>query len=58
LTISGWTGIEKSAKLRSLAATLAMSRMDRLYGAAMIERGVSQLVSVDLTKAEQLVAAQ
>ncbi len=37
---------------------LTMSRMDRLYGVTMIERGVSQLVSVDLTKAEQLVAAE
>ncbi|MDA0229030.1 MAG: chromosome segregation protein SMC [Proteobacteria bacterium] len=30
-----------------------MSRMDRLYGVTMVERGVSQLVSVDLTQAEQ-----
>ncbi len=37
---------------------LTMSRMDRLYGVTMIERGVSQLVSVDLTKAEQLAAAE
>ncbi len=37
---------------------LTMSRMDRLYGVTMIERGVSQLVSVDLSKAEQLVAAE
>ena len=37
---------------------LTMSRMDRLYGVTMIERGVSQLVSVDLTSAEQLVAAE
>lgn len=36
---------------------LTMSRMDRLYGVTMIERGVSQLVSVDLSKAEQMVAA-
>jgi chromosome segregation protein len=37
---------------------LTMSRMDRLYGVTMIERGVSQLVSVDLTRAEQLAAAE
>ena len=37
---------------------LTMSRMSRLFGVTMIERGVSQLVSVDLTKAEQLVAAE
>ena len=30
-----------------------MSRVDRLYGVTMVERGVSQLVSVDLTQAEQ-----
>ena len=34
---------------------LTMSRMDRLYGVTMVERGVSQLVSVDLEKAEQLL---
>ena len=37
---------------------LTMSRMDRLYGVTMAERGVSQLVSVDLVSAEQLVAAE
>lgn len=35
---------------------VTMSRMDRLYGVTMPERGVSQLVSVDLTQAETLVA--
>ena len=35
---------------------LTMSRMDRLYGVTMQEKGVSQLVSVDLQKAEDLVA--
>jgi chromosome segregation protein len=39
-------------------SALTMSRMDRLYGVTMIERGVSQLVSVDLRKAEQLAAAE
>ena len=35
---------------------LTMSRMDRLYGVTMPEKGVSQLVSVDLQKAEEMVA--
>jgi chromosome segregation protein len=37
---------------------VTMSRMDRLYGVTMAERGVSQLVSVDLGRAEQLLAAE
>ncbi|WP_136636515.1 chromosome segregation protein SMC [Pseudooceanicola onchidii] len=35
---------------------VTMARMDRLFGVTMQEKGVSQLVSVDLKKAEQLVA--
>ncbi len=35
---------------------VTMSRMDRLYGVTMAEQGVSQLVSVDLKRAEALVA--
>jgi chromosome segregation protein len=35
---------------------VTMSRMDRLYGVTMPERGMSQLVSVDLKQAETLVA--
>lgn len=35
---------------------VTMARMDRLFGVTMVEQGVSQLVSVDLRKAEQLVA--
>ncbi|GGG70537.1 chromosome partition protein Smc [Salipiger pallidus] len=35
---------------------VTMSRMDRLFGVTMQEQGVSQLVSVDLKKAEKLVA--
>ena len=35
---------------------LTMSRMNRLYGVTMAERGVSQLVAVDLEKAEEMVA--
>ncbi len=33
---------------------MTMSRMDRLYGVTMAERGVSQLVSVDLQQAQEL----
>ncbi|MGE6958296.1 chromosome segregation protein SMC, partial [Brevundimonas sp. NPDC049575] len=36
---------------------VTMSRMDRLYGVTMPERGMSQLVSVNLKQAEQIVAA-
>jgi chromosome segregation protein len=35
---------------------VTMARMDRLFGVTMVEQGVSQLVSVDLKKAEQMVA--
>lgn len=35
---------------------VTMARMDRLFGVTMAELGVSQLVSVDLKKAESLVA--
>ena len=35
---------------------LTMSKMDRLYGVTMPEKGISQLVSVDLQKDESLVA--
>ncbi|NUB16729.1 chromosome partitioning protein ParA, partial [Azospirillum brasilense] len=36
---------------------LTMARVDRLFGVTMVERGVSQLVSVDLQKAEELRGA-
>jgi chromosome segregation protein len=36
---------------------VTMSRMHRLFGVTMIERGVSRLVSVDLGGAETLLAA-
>ena len=45
------------SKTRFLLVThhrLTMARMDRLYGVTMAERGVSELVSVDLQKAGQL----
>ncbi|MEG3181552.1 chromosome segregation protein SMC [Sphingomonas sp. LT1P40] len=35
-----------------------MSRMHRLFGVTMVERGVSRLVSVDLGGAESLIAAE
>jgi len=35
---------------------VTMSRMNRLFGVTMAEQGVSQLVSVDLKKAETMVA--
>ena len=37
---------------------VTMSKMDRLYGVTMIEKGVSRLVSVDLGGAETLLAAE
>ncbi len=35
---------------------LTMSKMNRLYGVTMPEKGISKLVAVDLEKAEELVA--
>ena len=51
--------MRKRTDTRFIAIThnpVTMSRMDRLYGVTMPERGVSQLVSVDLVQAERLVA--
>ena len=36
---------------------ITMSRVDRLFGVTMVERGVSQLVSVDLSRAAEMVDA-
>jgi chromosome segregation protein len=36
---------------------ITMARMDRLFGVTMAERGVSQIVSVDLATAERFLAA-
>jgi chromosome segregation protein len=36
---------------------ITMARMDRLFGVTMAERGVSQLVSVDLAEAERFLEA-
>ncbi len=49
--------IADEAETRFLIIThhrLTMARMDRLYGVTMAEHGVSQLVSVDLQRAEEL----
>ncbi|MBM3952549.1 MAG: chromosome partitioning protein ParA, partial [Rhodospirillales bacterium] len=49
--------IAKAGGTRFLVVThhrMTMARMDRLFGVTMQERGVSQLVSVDLQKAEEL----
>jgi len=51
--------LAKITKTRFIIIThhaLTMSRMNRLYGITMPEKGISQLVSVDLEKAEELVA--
>ncbi|HUD28996.1 MAG TPA: AAA family ATPase [Novosphingobium sp.] len=37
---------------------VTMSRMHRLFGVTMVEKGISRLVSVDLGGAEELLAAQ
>jgi chromosome segregation protein len=37
---------------------ITMARMDRLYGVTMAEKGVSQIVSLDLPGAERLIAAE
>ena len=37
---------------------VTMSRMDRLFGVTMTEPGISRLVSVDLQRAEDLLAAE
>lgn len=53
--------ITRSTETRFLVVThnpITMARLDRLYGVTMGERGVSQLVSVDLGQAEHLVAAE
>ncbi len=52
--------MRRRAATRFLTIThnpLTMSRMDRLFGVTMRERGVSQLVSVDLRRAEALIAS-
>lgn len=51
----------KDTRTRYLIVThnaVTMSRMHRLFGVTMVERGVSRLVSVDLGGAEELLAAE
>ncbi len=51
--------MRRRTETRFLAIThnpVTMSRMDRLFGVTMAERGVSRLVSVDLKQAEALAA--
>ena len=50
------TNITKTRFIIITHHALTMSRMHRLYGITMPEKGVSQLVTVDLQKAEELVA--
>jgi chromosome segregation protein len=51
--------MRRRTETRFIAIThnpVTMSRMDRLFGVTMPERGISQLVSVDLRQAELLAA--
>jgi chromosome segregation protein len=53
--------MRKLADTRFIVIThhaLTMSRVDRLFGVTMAERGVSQLVSVSLAEAERVIAAE
>ena len=53
--------MREKTQTRFIAIThnpVTMARMDRLFGVTMSERGVSQLVSVDLQDAHELKAAQ
>ncbi len=53
--------MKKNTNTKFIAIThnpVTMSRMDRLFGVTMAEQGVSQLLSIELAKAEALVAAE
>jgi len=53
--------MKKHTNTKFIAIThnpVTMSRMDRLFGVTMAEQGVSQLLSIELAKAEALVAAE
>jgi chromosome segregation protein len=53
--------MNKQTQTRFLIIThhaVTMARMDRLFGVTMAEPGVSQLVSVDLLRAEEIVEGQ
>jgi len=52
--------MSKKTDTRFVAIThnpITMARMDRLFGVTQAERGVSQLVSVDLAQAERFLLA-
>ena len=52
--------MRKKTETRFITIThnpITMARMNRLFGVTMAERGVSQLVSVDLEDAERLLEA-
>ena len=52
--------MRKRADTRFVAIThnpITMARMDRLFGVTMAERGVSQIVSVELAEAERFAEA-
>jgi chromosome segregation protein len=52
--------MRKRADTRFVAIThnpITMARMDRLFGVTMAEKGVSQIVSVELAEAERLLEA-
>ncbi len=50
------TSITKTKFVIITHHALTMSKMDRLYGVTMPEKGISKLVAVNLEKAEELVA--
>jgi chromosome segregation protein len=52
--------MRKRADTRFVTIThkpITMARLDRLFGVTMAERGVSQIVSVQLAEAERLLEA-
>ena len=52
--------MRKRSDTRFVAIThnpITMARMDRLFGVTMAERGVSQIVSVELAEAERFAEA-
>lgn len=56
--LKGMTGETDTRYLIVTHNAVTMSRMNRLYGVTMIEKGISRLVSVDLGGAETLLAAE
>ena len=55
----GFSTVTEKTNTKFLIIThhaLTMSRMDRLFGVTMAERGISQIVSVDLKRAEEIGA--